>query len=104
MAGNACSSTSIACSVWSTRPLGILDELPYSRRRERQFPWLDTKGAERVCDGICDHAADRNDTTFAGALGPERIVGGRLVLQRNGPDGGEIAGGGHQVVGKRAGQ
>src|SRR5215213_8396564 len=99
-----CSSTSIGSVAWSTRPLGVLDELPYARRRERQFPWLDTKRAERVGHGVCDHATNRNDTTFAGAFGPERIVGGRLVLQRNGPDGGEVAGGRHQVVGKRAGQ
>ena len=55
-------------------------------------------------DGVGDHAADRDDAAFAGALGAERIVRRRLFLQGNGADEGKVARGRHQVIGERARQ
>jgi len=60
-----------------------MNQLPHLRRRQRQHVRLD---AERVGDGVGDHAADRDDAALARALGAERIVRRGLFLERMGAE------------------
>ena len=79
----------------------FLNQLPHPRRGERQHVRLD---AERIGDGVGDDAADRDDAALAGALGAERVVRRRVVLQRVGADHGEVGRGGEKIIGERAGE
>src|SRR5262245_31493994 len=87
-----------------SRLLRIVYQLPDARRRERQLTWRDTKRSQRVRDRVGDHAADRNDTALTGALGSERIVRRRVLLERDRTNVRKIIRGRQQIVGKRAGQ
>ncbi len=59
---------------------------------------------QRVGDGVGDDAGDRDDATFAGAFGAQRIGRRRLRFERDGADAGEVARGRQQVIGERAGE
>src|SRR6516225_9663164 len=87
--------TSLAC---------CLRELPDASGRERKFARLRAESAQRVRHGIGHHAAGSDDAALAGAFCAQRIDRRGVIFQDNSADVGEVAGGGDEIIGERAGQ
>src|SRR6516162_10305270 len=85
---------------WFMRLACSFDQLPDPWRRERQLARLYIERCQRRGDRIGDYPAYRNDATFTGSLGAERVDRRRMRLRNDGADAWKIARGRHQIVGE----